>query len=1184
MGLIHNMQINRFFIRVATLIFLATSLKAQLVSSNFGQNRIQYDHFKWLRYESPSFVFSFTAENEDLMKFLVPTAETSYIELKTILEYQVRQKIEIIVYTDFSDFAQSNVGLESPAINTGGSTKLLDNKILVYFDGNHTNLEKLLREGIARCLVNRMLFGNNLQEIVQNSVLLNLPNWYTEGLIAYCTEEWNTTADDELREIIFSKKYSNYLEFAEQNPILAGRSLFHYISRNHGTASISNLLYLTRINRSVESGFLYVFGSSFYTIAGTNWFNYFTNRYNEDNKNCFFPNAGEIDAIQKKNAFVKEIALSPNGKYIAHSEHYQGEHWLILTEVETQKSKKVWKSGLKDLTEDIDDNYPLIAWKKNSTELVVIFEKDDKVFIANLNAENSDAKLQSRQIKGVERVLSVSALSGEDLLVTAIKGGYSDVYILKGTEVKAISSDKWDDLNAVAVNFGNGPGIVFASNRPQDKLKTDKSDHPLNAKTDLFYYNLSDKEGKLIRLTNNSLSNELSVQPLGKNEIAYLSDENGISNRYILKLDSIKESFPLDSNEAKILESRIVIETKKDSSTLRLISLKKEIYANTNYSRNIHRQSIGTSKVADLMYRDGQYRIFVRDIKKDRSAVPEKTKYRTIIEREAGLLGSVQKPTTEKKKQKFEKVEVDSTLAKELELVYKEIAEYKIDTSGPTIKKLDDTSKVDIDNYTFQTEFNDVKDPKAIDPAKSKSDTIIKPVILEENENGEIVRKEPSGFDIPVKNITKAVEYNPDRKSKYRNLFKVDDLTFQLDNTPLFWGMDLYLQGKYRFPALGLLMKTGFTDIFEDYRLEMGIRLPVNLNGLEYFLSFEDRKSRLDKKFSLYRRSRTDDYLVTDTLTNEPWRAKGRNIKHMAMAELRYPLTKFASVQGTVSFQADKVALISENRNSLEVPVFSFSQAGLRLEYIYDNTIPLRLNARKGTKARFFADYFQNIETGADSVRFKMKIKNPTMVLGFDARHYISLDNKTVLALRSTAAASFGTMKMLYSLGGMENWMFPRFNETIPLPDAKKFTYQMLAAPLRGFQNNIRNGSNFALINAELRIPVTEYLSRTPPSNVMLRNLQLVAFYDVGTAWQGLSPFSKDNPLNTTTIDPGTGGAVVSPVRVRVNYYRRPIVQGLGFGLRTVFLGYFIRMDYAWGVETGDLQTPMVYLSLGMDF
>jgi len=1180
------MQINRFFIIVATIILLATSIKAQLVSSNFGQNRIQYDTYKWLRYESPSFAFSFTSENEDFMKYLVPTAEASYMELKSILEYQVRQKIEIIVYTDFSDFAQSNVGLVSPAINTGGSTKLLDNKILVYFDGNHSNLKKLLREGIARSLVNRMLFGNNLQEIVQNSVLLNLPNWYTEGLIAYCTEEWNTMADDELREIIFSKKYANYLELAAQNPILAGRSLFHYISRNHGTASISNLLYLTRINRSVESGFLYVFGSSFYTIAGTNWYNYYTNRYNEDNKNRFFPNAGEIDAVRKKNALVKEIAISPNGKYLAHSEHYQGEHWLVMTEIETQKSKRIWKSGLKDLTEDIDDNYPLICWKKNSSELIVIYEKDDKVFVANVNAENPGAKLQGKQIKGVERVLSVSALSGEDLLISGIKGGYSDIFILKGTDTKAISSDKWDDLNAVAVNIGNSPGIVFSSNRPQNKLKTDKSDAPLDVATDLFYYNLSDKEGKLIRLTNSPLSSEFSVQPIGKNEVAYLSDENGITNRYVLRLDTLVETFPVDSNEAKILESRIVVEYKKDSTGLKVTSLKKDVYANTNYSRNIYKQSIGTSKVADLMYRDGQFRIFVRDIKKDRSATPEKTKYRTIIEREAGLLSSTQKATTsEKKKQKFEKVEVDSSLAKELELVYKEIAEYKIDTMPPLVKKTDDSSKVDIDNYTFQTEFNDVKDPKAKEPAKNKSDTIVKPIILEEGENGEIVRKEPSGLnDNLVKNVAKTVEYNPDRKSKYKNMFKVDDLTFQLDNTPLFWGMDLYLQGKYRFPALGLLMKTGFTDIFEDYRLEMGVRLPVNLNGLEYFLSFEDRKSRLDKKFSLYRRGRTDEYLVTDTLTNEPWRAKGRNIKHMAMAELRYPLTKFASVQGTVSFQADKVAIISENRNSLEVPVFSFSQAGLRLEYIYDNTIPLRLNARKGTRVRFFADYFQNIETGADSVKFKLKIKSPTMVLGFDARHYISLDNKTVLAFRSTAAASFGKMKMLYSLGGMENWIFPRFNETIPLPEADKFTYQMLAAPLRGFQNNIRNGSNFALINAELRVPVTEYLSRTPPSNVMLRNLQLVAFYDVGTAWQGLSPFSKDNPLNTTTVDPGTGGAVVSPVRVRVNYFRRPIVQGLGFGLRTVFLGYFIRMDYAWGVETGDLQTPMVYLSLGMDF
>lgn len=1181
------MQINRFFSIVATILSLSGTLSAQLVSSNFGQNRIQYEKYKWLRYESPNFAFSFTEENEDLMRFVVPFAESGYQDLKSILEYQIRQKIEIVIYTDFSDFVQSNIGLESPAINTGGKTKLLDNKIMIYFDGNHQNLDKLIREGIARSLVNRMLFGSNLQEVVQNSVLLNLQAWYTEGLIAYCVEEWNTNVDDELREAISSKKYANFLELANQRPALAGRSLYHFIARNHGTASISNLIYLTRINRSVESGFLYVFGTSFYTIAGTNWYNYYNNRYNEDNKARLFPNAGELDPAQKRLSKLKAIALSPNGKYLVHAEHRQGEYWVVLTTIETQKSQTIWKGGVKDLTEDIDENYPLLAWKKNSTELIIINEKADKVYVNYLNIENPNAKGKSNQIKGLERVLSVSVINSDDLVLTAIKGGYSDIFLYKGGEARALTSDKWDDSHAVAVNLGGRTGIIFASNRPEGLLKTGKSEAQPVGQSDLFYLDLANKDGQLKRLTYTPLTNENSPQAINNELFAFLSDENGISNRYIGRIDTIFDAYSLGDSVNFQKDGNPVLQTKIDSAAKQVLVYRMncEVFANTNYSRNILGHSISSSKIADMFYRDGQYRVFVRDIKTERSTVPEKTKYRAIIERQSGLTKTVDKSTNKLVKKPVEQTDAEKELAKELELVNKEI-EPKKDTLIPAIDKSIDTSKVDIDNYLFQSEFTDTKDPVAKDPTKAKADTLIKPIILEEGENGVITKKEPIGFDQTIaKNIPKSIAYDPDRKTKYRNMFKVDEITSQLDNTPLFWGMDLYLQGKYHFPPLGLLMKTAFTDIFEDYRLELGIRIPVNFNGMEYFISFEDRKHRLDKKFSLYRRGRIDKYLITDTMTNDPWSARGRNIKHMAMAEFRYPLSKFSSVEGTASFQSDKVAIISENsRNSVEVPVFSFSQVGIRAEYIYDNTIPLRLNARKGTKARFFADYFQNMQSDSDSIGFNLRLLSPTFVLGYDARHYISLDNKTVIALRSTAAASFGKMKMLYSLGGMENWVFNSFNESIPLPDGEKYAYQVLASPLRGFQNNIRNGSNFALINAEIRIPVTEYLSRTPPNNVMLRNLQVIGFYDIGTAWQGLSPFSKDNPLNTTSIDPGSGSSVVSPVRVRVNYFRRPIVQGVGFGLRTIFLGYFLRLDYAWGIETGDLQKPRVYLSLGMDF
>lgn len=1186
----------KHFIPVIGLLLLAFQANAQLISSEFGQNRIQYESYKWQRFESPNFAFSFTNENEDLMKSLVPMAESAYQEIKSLYEYRVRKKIELILYTDFSDFAQSNVGLVAPSANTGGVTKLLDNKILIYFNGNHQDFKRLIREGVARALLNRMLFGSNLQEVVQNSVLMHLPDWFTEGLVAYAVEEWNTESDDRLREAVLSKRYANFLELAEKEPRLAGQSLFHYIARNHGTASVSNLLYLTRINRSVESGFLYVFGTSLYTIAGTNWYNYFASRYNQDNKKRLFPVGGELKITQKSKVLVKELSISPNGKMLAYVEHQQGEQRVVLTNIEENKRKTILKTGFRDHSQNIDKNYPLLAWRKNSNELIVIHEKTDKPIISYISVKDGKKKkLKSKVIKGVERVLSVSVLEGNDLVLSAMEDGYSNIYLYKGGSVKKITHDKWDDLDAIGMTFNGRKGLVFASNRPEAKLQI-KGDESLPVGyRDLFFYDLEAKNGLLTQLTFTPISNEHSPQAVSDQEFIYLTDMNGISNRYICRLDTVvdyyeqvvvfedgsKQQLPKDSTLSPNTEGI-------DSSYLQPVYIVQgQSQANTNYSRNILQQALSANgKIADLMYRDTGYKLFVRDLKLNRTAETRKTNYRLILERQYGLVDVSLKKEDKinlKKEKEINVKQTEEELKKELERVEKEMEPDNPQDTIPPKTNPKDTAKVDIDNYLFQSEFDNVENPTKKDPKESETNG--QPIELVEGENGEIIKKQPKKN--PVNNIAKdepkLVEYNSDRKTKYKNMFKVDELTFQLDNTPLFWGMDLYLQGYYRFPPLGLLFKTSFTDIFEDYRLEVGARMPINFNGMEYFVTFEDRKHRLDKKFSIYRKGRVDDYNLIDTTTNTQEGARGRTIKHMAMAEFKYPLSKFRSLRATASFLSDRVAIIAENFNTLQVPVYNETRLGLRMEYVFDNTVNLRLNARKGTRARFFADYFQPVGERVDS-SFSIGLGSPTFVLGLDARHYISFDDKTVFAFRFAGAASMGKQKMLYSLGGMENWMFPSENENIPLPNGEDFAYQMVSANLRGFQSNIRNGSNFALINAEIRIPVTEYLSRTPPSNVLLRNLQLIGFYDVGTAWQGLSPFSKDNPLNTSVIDPGTGTNSVSPIRVRVNYYRRPIVQGVGFGLRTVFLGYFLRMDYAWGIETGELKTPRVYLSLGMDF
>jgi hypothetical protein len=130
------------------------------------------------------------------------------------------------------------------------------------------------------------------------------------------------------------------------------------------------------------------------------------------------------------------------------------------------------------------------------------------------------------------------------------------------------------------------------------------------------------------------------------------------------------------------------------------------------------------------------------------------------------------------------------------------------------------------------------------------------------------------------------------------------------------------------------------------------------------------------------------------------------------------------------------------------------------------------------------------------------------------------------------------------------------------VPSDKNFAYQTIAANMRGFNYNARNGASVALINTELRVPFLRYFSKTKLRSSFLRNLQVVGFVDAGTAWHGTDPFSAENPLNTLTlVNPPT-------VKVDVTYYRNPIVVGYGFGVRTMILGYFLKLDYGWGWET----------------
>jgi hypothetical protein len=237
-----------------------------------------------------------------------------------------------------------------------------------------------------------------------------------------------------------------------------------------------------------------------------------------------------------------------------------------------------------------------------------------------------------------------------------------------------------------------------------------------------------------------------------------------------------------------------------------------------------------------------------------------------------------------------------------------------------------------------------------------------------------------------------------------------------------------------------------------------------------------------------------------------------------------------------------------------------------RAEYVFDNSITPALNIRQGLRYKIFAEYFY-------------KLSNPNggfYNLGIDVRHYMKLYKNIIFATRGAYAHSGGNQKINYIMGGVDNWIAAKQN-SMPPPAGQDFAYQTTVTNLRGYEQNSRRGNSFGLVNAEIRAPILTTIFKRPIQSAFLKNLQAIAFIDVGSAWNGLIPntddengyvFSKNYTSATVAVtipNPGLAAAI-----------------GYGAGLRTMLFGYFLRVDAAWNIE--GRTKPLWYFSIGTDF
>ena len=388
----------------------------------------------------------------------------------------------------------------------------------------------------------------------------------------------------------------------------------------------------------------------------------------------------------------------------------------------------------------------------------------------------------------------------------------------------------------------------------------------------------------------------------------------------------------------------------------------------------------------------------------------------------------------------------------------------------------------------------------------------------------------------------------------YLTAYYPEEITTQVDRGFINMTYQPYSPGGYVNPAFNGLFKVGLSDVFEDYKITGAFRLATSFSGNEYLLGFLDQKKRMDKYVYFHRQGLAQ--------------AQGQRVMMNTVgAKLVYPLNEVAHVSGGLSLRNDRHVNLSTDLAGLTRQTRFENWSRTYISYMLDQTFPLGGNLLMGSRFSVMLEYFQQFND--TDIR--------TAVLGMDYRKYVRINNELVWASRLGAASSFGPRKLVYYLGGVDNWLFPVFNQENRPDESQGYIFQALATNVRGFTQNIRNGNSFAVINTEMRWNFMKQLMKHPLRSDLLNNLVVVSFFDAGTAFTGTGPYSEENTFNQETI-------VSGPITVVLKNQREPLVAGYGIGLRSKLLGYHIRIDLAQGVERNVKHRPVIYLTFASDF
>jgi hypothetical protein len=511
------------------LLLLAASLPLAAQTNMLGTTNVPHNiQFNWKHITTKTFDIHYYSDDPVMAGLAGKMAEEALWEICKRFDYKNKTRFALFLFLSPNDLAHSN-SYPVPNLKDNGITPLQTGSSNVLFPGNYSDFREQVRSAVAKLLIDDYYFGGPIQFSIQNTVLMYLPEWYTEGFPAFLGEGWDY--EDEFWLAGLNKADLQTLAVEGDGPIqrTARKSIWYFISQKIGPDKLGEIFYMTRLTRSVEDGIVQVLGLNLKSLTDQ-WREFVVQRIH-DNSTFRESIAEQSELVDLgNNDEILSFALNPRQPKVAVYVEKNGKQNVVIYNAETGRVRETPIAGGFPTEQFATMRYEFpMAWSPDGNQLVTtVFDKENE-YLAWYDMTKGSAKFVNFK-PGLSRIYQIAwSPDGTQLVCSGLHQGQIDLYRFvpgSGSFVQ-LTNDLNDDL--FPVWNAEGTLIYHASTRKTADSGHDIARFDVNHEGfDVWAFNLA--EGSLSQVTRSPGMNEYPVGMLSSFELLVRSDQTGILN------------------------------------------------------------------------------------------------------------------------------------------------------------------------------------------------------------------------------------------------------------------------------------------------------------------------------------------------------------------------------------------------------------------------------------------------------------------------------------------------------------------------------------------------------------------------------------------------------------------------------------------------------------------------------